>query len=163
MPEDNIALKGMKIMWAKLAEPSDMSNKYQVDLVELDAATAKTLTKAGITVKHGKDKKRPQPEIGQYVVASATRPIPVVDGKRNAVTDVGVIGNGTIANVIVKPYAWTFKDKSGVGCGLQAIQIQKLVEYSGATGMFGDVEGGYEAPVKEPAKGGEMFEDDVPF
>jgi|21_taG_2_1085346.scaffolds.fasta_scaffold15714_3 hypothetical protein len=162
----NIVINGAKVMWAKLAEPSEMSGKYQVDLVELDAATVKTLTKAGITVKDGKDKKRPQPEIGKYVVASATRPVPVVDGKRNAMHDVSGVGNGTIANVIVKPYEWNFKGKSGIGCGLQAVQIDKLKEYSGATDMFGDVKGGYEAPKQEAvaAKGGDMFgEDDAPF
>jgi len=167
----NIVINGVKIMWAKLAEPSEMSGKYQVDLVELDAAAVKILTKAGITVKEGKDKKRPAPEIGKYVVASATRPVPVVDSKRNAMSEVSGIGNGTTANVIVKPYEWNFKGKSGTGCGLQAIQINKLKEYSGAADMFDDVKGGYEAPVKEPvaAGTGDMFKDedstndDVPF
>jgi hypothetical protein len=73
--------------------------------------------------------------------------------------------------VIIKPYEWNFKGKSGIGCGLQAIQIDKLKEYSGAADMFGDVKGGYEAPVKEPvaAGTGDMFkdtdgtDDDVPF
>ena len=157
---ENIRITGVKIMWAKLGTPSEMSNKYQVDLVELDEDTVKTLEKAGINVRDGADKKHPAPEIGKYVVASATRPVPVIDAKRNAIHELDSIGNGSIANVVVKPYDWTFKGKSGVGCGLQAVQFEEEPkEYSGAADMFDDVKGGYEAPPKKDV----LAEDEIPF
>jgi hypothetical protein len=166
---ENIIISKVKLQWAKLAEPSEMSGKYQVDLVELNDSTVKLLTKAGITVKDGADKKKPDPEIGKYVVASATRPVPVIDGKRNAMYELDGIGNGSLANVVIRPYNWTFKGKSGVGCGLQAVQVTELKEYSGATDMFDDVKGGYEAPAKPKEAAaeatGKLFNesDDVPF
>ena len=169
VPNENIILTGVKLMWAKLDEPSEMSGKHQVDLVNLSDDAVGLLVKAGITVKDGADKTKPQPDIGKYVVASATRPVPVIDGKRNAMFDLASIGNDSIANVIVRPYNWTFKGKSGIGCGLQAVQIIELKEYTGAVEMFDDVKGGYEAPAK-PEKAvaeaaGEMFNesDDVPL
>lgn len=164
---ENIILSEMELKWVKLDKPSEMSSKYQVDLVNLDDATVKLLKKADLKVKDGMDKKEPDPSIGKYITASATRPVPVIDGKRNAMSELDNIGNGSTANVIIRPYNWTFKGKSGVGCGLQAVQVTKLKEYSGATDLFVDVKGGYEAPAQEAVAeaAGKLFSenDDVPF
>ena len=70
------------------------------------------------------------------------------------------VGNGTIANVIIRPYDWTFKNKKGVGCGLQGIQIVQLKEYRGAADMFEAQEGGYVRPELAQAT---VTEDDVAF
>ena len=55
------------------------------------------------------------------------------------------IGWGTIANINVTTYCWTFKKDKGVKLNLEAVQIIDLVEYGGAN-PFEPSEGGYKAP-----------------
>lgn len=157
----NIRLDGVELQWAKLHEPSEMSNKYTVNVIKLTDAQVKELKAAGITVKHGKDKQKPDPEVGNYIAPSAQNPVMVVDSMKKSIEgdDLAKIGNGTIANVIVRPYDWTFKNKKGVGCGLQGVQIVNLKEYRGAADMFEAQEGGYQQP--ELAQ--QVAEDDVAF
>ena len=158
----NIRLDGVELQWAKLNEPSDLSNKYTVNVIKLTDAQVKELKSAGLTVKHGKDKEKPDPEIGNYIAPSAQNPVTVVDSMKKSIEgdELGKIGNGTIANVIVRPYDWTFKNKKGVGCGLQGLQITELKEYRGATDMFEAQKGGYVQPELEKAA---VAEDDVAF
>lgn len=158
---ENIRLNGVKIQWAKLAQPSEMSGKYQVDIIGLTDEQVDQLKAAGCSVKNGADRKKPDPALGNYVTPSATQPVTVVDSMRKQLEaeELERIGNGTIANVIVKPYDWTFKNKKGIGVGLQAVQIVELKEYRGAVDMFDAEEGGYVAPAKEPV----VAEDDVAF
>ena len=86
----------------------------------------------------------------------------VVDSMKRSIEgdDLAKIGNGTIANVIIRPYDWTFKNKKGVGCGLQGIQVTELKEYRGASDMFEAQEGGYVAPELEKTT---VAEGDVAF
>ena len=157
----NIRLDGVELQWAKLHEPSEMSNKYTVNVIKLTDAQVKELKAAGITVKHGKDKQTPDPEVGNYIAPSAQNPVMVVDSMKKSIEgeDLAKIGNGTIANVIIRPYDWTFKNKKGIGCGLQGVQIVNLKEYRGAADMFEMQEGGYQQP--ELAQ--QVAEDDVAF
>jgi|TARA_R100000152_G_C6777745_1_gene207811 hypothetical protein len=157
----NIRLDGVELQWAKLHEPSDLSNKYTVNVIKLTDAQVKELKAAGITVKNGKDKKEPNLEVGNYIAPSAQNPVMVVDSMKKSIEgeELARIGNGTIANVIVRPYDWTFKNKKGVGCGLQGIQIVELKEYRGAADMFEKQDGGYVQPALAQA----VAEDDVAF
>lgn len=157
----NIRLDGVELQWAKLHEPSEMSNKYTVNVIKLTDAQVKGLKAAGLSVKHGKDKQNPDPEVGNYIAPSAQNPVMVVDSMKKSIEgeDLAKIGNGTIANVIIRPYDWTFKNKKGVGCGLQGVQIVNLKEYRGAADMFETQEGGYQQP--ELAQ--QVAEDDVAF
>jgi len=158
----NIRLDGVELQWAKLHEPSEMSNKYTVNLIKLTDAQVKELKAAGVTVKNGKDRQNPTPEIGNFIAPSAQNPVMVVDSMKRSIEgdDLAKIGNGTIANVIIRPYDWTFKNKKGVGCGLQGIQVTELKEYRGASDMFEAQEGGYVAPELEKTT---VAEGDVAF
>lgn len=157
----NIRLDGVELQWAKLHEPSEMSNKYTVNVIKLTDAQVKELKAAGISVKHGKDKQTPDPEVGNYIAPSAQNPVMVVDSMKKSIEgeDLAKIGNGTIANVIIRPYDWKFQNKKGIGCGLQGVQIVNLKEYRGAADMFETQEGGYQQP--ELAQ--QVAEDDVAF
>ena len=134
--------------WAHLTpgKPNEMSGKYQVDVCNLDTKTVKALKEVGLTVQDGKEKGKP--EKGNYITPKATKPITVVDSKRNMFSDEGRIGNGTKARVAVRAFPYNFKGKEGVGAGLQAIQILDLKEYSPAA-MFSDEEGYVGEPVAQ--------------
>ena len=69
------------------------------------------------------------------------KPVPVVGPDLMPLEDVSVIGNGTVANVKLRSFEWTFKSKTGIGFRLDAIQIVNLVEYAGG----GDAVDGFEA------------------
>jgi hypothetical protein len=85
-----------------------------------------------------------------YVVAKAPNPVPVVDAKRNTINNTRSIGNGTIANVNINAYSYPdHGNGAGVACGLQAIQIIDLIEYTPGGGF--EEEKGYEAPQEQTA------------
>ena len=135
-----------KLKWANLAKTNDMSGKFQVDVTELSAADVKALKSIGIVARDGKDKEKPDPEAGMYITPKAGRMVTVVDSKLNplSLSDIESIGNGTLAQVSVRAYDYTYKGKSGVGAGLQGVKIKEMVEYSGAS-MFEADESGYVA------------------
>lgn len=98
---------------------------------------------------------------------------PVVDSKGKPVEDVGSIGNGSVVKVAFSlyPYAADATQKYGVSMRLSAVQLLKLVEFSGSSGAAGsfdeEADGDYEAP---DSTGGFDAEDnktdsndDIPF
>lgn len=149
---DQTMINKCKLYWACLHEVSRFSEKYEVKATNLSKADEKKLKALGLKVMDGKEKGKP--EMGMYITAKANRPVPVVDSKRNTIADCSNIGNGTIANVCVSAFNYDHPTGGkGVGCGLQAVQIVELVEYS--KGAVFEEEEGY--TVETPA------EDKVPF
>jgi len=65
---------------------------------------------------------------------SPNKPVPVVGPDLMPIEDVASIGNGTIANVKLRSFEWTFSGKTGVGFRLDAIQIVKLETYQAKGG-----------------------------
>ena len=149
--------------WAHLTpgKPNEMSGKYQVDVCQLNAADVKALEAAGLEGRDGKDKGKP--EKGRYITPKAGKPLTsgIVDAKCNPFDGADRIGNGTHAKVAVRPFDYTYKGKSGVGCGLQAVQILDLIEYAPAA-MFGEEEGFVAEPVTVGADDDPWGDDDVP-
>ena len=84
------------------------------------------------------------------------RPV-VVDSKLNPIAKHIAIGNGSDINVNVEvvPYVMQSTKAVGVSLRLKGIQVVNLVEYGNGTSMFGEVEGGFEAP--------DAPEESVPF
>ena len=139
-------IKGTTIYWANLHEVNKYSEKYQVNCTNLSKDDEKALKALGCKVQDGKEKGKPEKRM--YIVAKASRPVMVVDAGKNTIGDASVIGNGSIGNVSINAFDYDHPTGGkGTGCGLQAVQIVELVEYS-ATGMFEEVEGGY---TQEPA------------
>lgn len=168
MKNDNeyIELTSVKAIWPHLHKPSEMSGRFEITLIELDKGAVKTLESAGLTVRDGKDKTpEPKPEMGRYITAKAKpydngeSPVTVVDSARSPVDNLEIIGNDSIVNIHIKAFDWTFKSKSGRGCGLQALQVVTLVERTDGSSSFKEVEGGYVAPAVAVGSG----EDNVPF
>ena len=54
MDKQQVQLKDVELMWPNLTEKSEMSDKYQVDLVNLGKKQVQLLEAAGLTVRDGK-------------------------------------------------------------------------------------------------------------
>ena len=157
---DLFKIKGT-VFWAHVRKPSPRINKYQLDL-SIDEETATLLESKGITLKQEKKTKEDgtkntnfgtENDRGTYVTLTKAaecadgremKPPSIEDSKKNVVgTDV-LIGNGSVLTVVTHVYDWTFKKKTGKSLGLDAIQINALVEYSNpATDLFEEQEDGY--------------------
>jgi len=154
-------IKNAEIKWAFLAEPSDMSGKYEVT-IELDNEveaeyislcnkvwntykTAKKLKTKPQAVGFGEVKDEDGNETGiKKLVAKAIHtsrkgkvlpPPLVIDTSKQKIDlkEYPTIGNGTVANVKVAIQAYEFNKQHGVSVKLLALQIVKLVEYSGSS------------------------------
>ena len=75
------------------------------------------------------------------------RPV-VVDSKLNPIDKHIAIGNGSDINVNVEvvPYVMQSTKSVGASLRLKGIQVVNLVEYGNNASMFGEVDGGFEAP-----------------
>ena len=112
------------LFWASLDEPNKLSGKYQVDLSNLSKAAVKTLMDMGINVKNDPKK----PDQGFFVTAkSKLYPITAVDDNGNIINS--KIANGSKAVALIKPYAYTFQGKKGIGVGVSKLIIKELIEY----------------------------------
>ena len=135
-------IRNCTIYCAHLAKPNEKSKKFQVNCTNLSKEDVTALKGLGLTVTDGKEKGKA--EMGMYVIAKATRPVSVVDAKRNTIDNLEGVGNGTIANVIINAYEYPdHGNGAGVGCGLQGVQITEMVEYAVGGGF--DEEEGYVA------------------
>lgn len=122
-------LKPMKIeaelMWAFLDKPNEMSGKYQVDLCNLSKNAVKALEDIGVSVRKREDK----PEKGFFITAKSSKyPITTVDATGNLVA--AKVGNGSKGIALIKPYEYTYRNKKGVGIGINKLTITELVEYT---------------------------------
>lgn len=114
--------------WAALAEPNNMSSKYEVKIGQLDDKTIKELEDNGVTVKTD-----PKGVMGSYINPKSKVQPRLVDSKKNTLDPNKVlVGNGSKILCSINTYEWTFKNKSGVGLGLNGVMILDLKERSGA-------------------------------
>ena len=108
-------------MWAQLERVNEMSGKYQIDLTQLSDAACKALESLGVEVKFTQDK-------GQFVTCKSTRPIYTFGPDGESLRGVK-IGNGSSVVGAVRPYEWSFKNKSGVSLSLDRLTVTDLVTY----------------------------------
>lgn len=149
------------LQWPKLFKPEtkfDPDGVYSTDIVfKLDAPGVKEFIDEIETFAEDQDTGPKMPYVidedaGTVTLKAKTkaknrdgaaqRP-PVVDAKRNPITENPNIGNGSIAKLSVTfvPY-----DQSGGGvtCYLGAVQLLELKEYTPGVSAFDEEEGGYE-------------------
>lgn len=113
-------------------EPSELEDKYVVNLTNLSASDIKILEKKGITIRDEKDNEK-RKGWGKYVVAKSQYAPKVVDKNKKEIPESVMVGNGTIANAAVHVYDWVFKGKKGKSLGCNAVQILDLVPYDPAS------------------------------
>lgn len=115
-------IKGVTLFWQSVSERNQMSGKYQIDISDLREETVKKLEEMGVDVKNKGD------ERGYFVTCKSDYPIDCYDITGDAVKG-NMIGNGSIADAIVNPYEWKFRNKEGVSLGISKLIITELEVY----------------------------------
>lgn len=110
-----------EIMWAFLDTPNEMSEKYQVDLCNLNPHDVKALEGLGLTVNSKEGK-------GKYITAKSMRQIPATDKDGNPITV--KVANGSKALALIGTYSWKFKNKEGISPSLIDLKITDLIAYN---------------------------------
>jgi hypothetical protein len=113
-----------EIQWAFFNRKSEMSGKYQVDLCNLSDGAVKALEEVGLTPRKREDK----PEKGWFITAKSNYEIKPFDASGAEIKD--NVGNGSKAIAMIKPYHWSWKNKSGVSPSLAKITITDLSVYN---------------------------------
>ena len=143
---ENILINNVTLDYARLATPYKNQwggENYELRISTRDAAKAQEMRDHGLNVK--------EPEAGLFAVnlkrkatksnGEANAPVRVVDSQRNAMENLGAIGNGSVGNVIVYKYDYDMAGNKGTGFSLTALQITDLVIYeAGQTVDFDVVE-----------------------
>ncbi len=135
------------LFWAFLAKHNPMKpGKYTVDLGNLSLDEVVKLKKIGLGHRIKTDapkdgykvngdkfvhpEKPHKPNRGTYIsLQSGFRP-KVVDGSKSEI-NAEIVGNGSIADVNVTPYEWTFKGTTGVSGGFNAVVVRNIVAFQG--------------------------------
>ena len=142
MEKQLVQLKNVELMWANLTEKSEMSDKYQVDLVNLDKQQVGLLEAAGLTVRDSKKEKKNEDK-GMWITAKSKFPPRVYDGrngnaKGTAFPENERVGNGSTAHIQLTAYDWvhTQSGNAGRNAGLDALKIVKLNAAPGSGDPF---------------------------
>ena len=113
-------LEDVELMWPFLYERNKLSNKYQVDLVNLTGDQVEAIEKTGCKVRQDSDK----PEKGFFITCKSTNyEITPYDKNGEIISREIKVGNGSRANLMVKPYSW----KSPTGTSGMSLGISKMV------------------------------------
>ena len=159
-----MVIQNVKVEWVDIINPNQMSGKYStdfyfqdkdaeakfVDLIEAAWEEHKGSFKGdpqslGYSIKEDgvlkfKATQAPQSNDGKYTFTVAA-----YDSKAKEIDPKPSIGNGSICNLDVELYPYTFKNKKGVKLNLRAIQVLNLVEFNGQGNNFQAQDDGYEA------------------
>lgn len=119
MDNESIKIK-CETFWAQLDKMNDMSGKYQINLGKLSDKAVEALEGLGLSVNEKED-------MGKFIVCKSNSPMRAYDTDNDQITE--MIGNGSKAKAIVKPYDWTYKNKKGKSPSLVKLVITDLVEY----------------------------------
>lgn len=154
MANENVRIDNVELHWAKLVTP--FKNQFGGENYELQIVTSKDrkdeLEAAGLKVRDTEDGK-----ISANLKRKATKASGedngaprVVNAARETMSadEIRGIGNGSMGNVIVYKFDYTFGGQEGVSHSLTAVQVTDLVKYEGAVDF--DVVGEAEASESAP-------------
>lgn len=118
-------LSDVELYWANLYTRNKLSNKYQVDLVNLTEDQIKLIEEAGVSVRSKDD------ERGFFVTCKSSNYEIIPHDKNGDVIGPDIlVGNGSRANVMVKPYGWTNpQGKKGLSLGISKLVVTDLKQY----------------------------------
>ncbi len=118
-------LNDVELMWPFLYERNKLSGKYQVDLVNLNKEQVEAIEKTGVLVKQKDDK-------GFYVTCKSSNYEITPYDKNGEVIGSGVkVGNGSRADLVVKPYSWKSPTgQSGMSLGISKLIVKDLNVYN---------------------------------
>ena len=113
-----------EVMWAFFDKPNEMSGKFQADLCNLSDGAVKALEEMGLAPRKREDK----PEKGWFLTVKSNYAIQPYDNDGKEIKE--IVGNGSKAVALIKPYSWKWKNKEGVSASLAKIVITDLVKYN---------------------------------
>ena len=113
-----------EVMWAFFDKPNEMSGKFQADLCNLSDGAVKALEEMGLAPRKREDK----PEKGWFLTVKSNYAIQPYDNEGKEIKE--IVGNGSKAVALIKPYSWKWKNKEGVSASLAKIVITDLVKYN---------------------------------
>ena len=93
-----VRLDNVELQWACFNATNDMSDKYQVDLVNLSPENVEKLESLGLVARFREDK----PDKGRFIVPKSIHPIVPVRADGSIITD--AVGNGSRATVLMTYY-----------------------------------------------------------
>jgi len=125
--KERVVIKG-NAMWASLFEPNSMSDKYQVDICNLDKNDCKAIEGLGISVRVGEGDKADK---GSFITAKTKLVPKVVDSAKNPWPENMQIGNGSVIKCSISPYEWRYQKKAGISASLNSIMIVDYTPYVG--------------------------------
>jgi len=150
----SFVIRDAELFWAKLVTPVNPFNAdiphWEIQIRTRDKKESAEWKKHGlhVTMKEDNDGSFYQVNLKRK---SETRkgdkrdPIRVVDASL-APLDASIIGNGSVGHVQIDSYEYEMNGKKGVGFSPRALQVIKLVQYTGAQSAF-EVEGETEVVV----------------
>ena len=110
------------LYWAFLNEKNDLSEKYQVDLCNLNDQQVEKLEELGLAVRNKGD------ERGNFLTAKSARyPITPYNTSGDEIHE--KVANGSKASVLFDTYDWNFKNKAGVSMGIKKLIVTDLIAY----------------------------------
>lgn len=149
-----------KAYWASVQQPNTTYEpEWAVDIC-VDDSNRAAFEADGVPIKNKGDERGDFVHIRQRVArrdGTQNDAPAVVDAQKNPFT--GLIGNGSIVNVMYAPFAWEMNGKAGVTPLLKKVQVVDLVEYK--AGEDFDVEDGFTSA--EAPSANEELNDEVPF
>lgn len=149
-----------KAYWASVQQPNTTYEpEWAIDIL-VDDSNRAAFEADGVPIKNKDDERGDFVHIRQRVArrdGTQNEAPSVVDAQKQPFT--GLIGNGSVVNVMYTPFAWEMNGKSGVSPLLKKVQVVDLVEYK--AGEDFDVEDGFTA-IEAPSANEEL-NDEVPF
>lgn len=117
-----IKFNDVTLYWAFLDEKNDLSDKYQVDLCNLNDAQVEKLEDLGLVVRNKGDDR------GNFLTAKSARyPITPYTTSGDEIKE--KVANGSKASVLFDTYEWNFKNKTGVSMGIKKLIVTDLIPY----------------------------------
>jgi hypothetical protein len=142
-----------KCKWASISAPNTTYEPaWQID-VSLDDENLKKVKADGLSIKNKGDDRGNFVTIKRKVEGKKgpNKAPELVDSQRTPMFNT-LIGNGSLVNVLYRPYEWEHAGKTGISADLLKVQILDLVPYSNdGDEDFDVVDSGYQS------------DDDIPF
>jgi hypothetical protein len=138
--------------WPFLGKQNDMKGRYTLDIGQLNKEAKKQLKALGVHAKVKKDRprdgykadgdkfvssdpdKRDRLNRGEFITVQSMYP-PRVVSNRNEPIDPNTIGEGSIGQVRVQAFTWSFQNKEGdkdegtLGAGFNKVVVNSLVSF----------------------------------
>jgi len=129
-------LENVELYWPFLYERNQLSSKYQVDLSNLTDEQVEKIEATGVNIRNKQD------ERNAFVTCkSAKYEITPYDKSGEVIPSTVKVGNGSRANLMVKPYSWKSPTgQKGVSLGIVKMVVTDLNEYTGGTDVSDLVE-----------------------